>query len=215
MMRFLKLSSLCFLLVLAACSNPYRKLQLTEKSGRSAFAYKPQFSKELYRCVVDGKVLFKKFHLSGVLFFKNMPDKGTRVIFQNEMGFAFFDFEWTAKDSFSVKHIIPQLNKPAVVKTLRKDLELLLLRNLDKSTETSFTDGTNIYERFTLAKGYAYYIEDGKRLLRIENAGRKKVMAINLGADARKTTLTDSIFIKHYKANFTIALKKIPPHAEE
>jgi hypothetical protein len=144
-----------------------------------------------------------------------MPDKGTRVVFQNEMGFAFFDFEWTANDSFSVKQIIPQLNKPAVVKTLRKDLELLLLRNLDKSTETTFTDGTNIYERFTLSKGYAYYIENGKELLRIENVGKKKVMSIAVGGDARKTTLTDSIFIKHYKAHFTIDLKKIPPHAEE
>jgi len=215
MMRYLKLSSILLLLLAAACSNPYKKLQLTEKSGRTAFAYKPQFNKELYRCVVDGKVLFKKFHLSGVLFFKNMPDKGTRVVFQNEMGFAFFDFEWSANDVFAVKQIIPQLNKPAVVKTLRKDLELLLLRNLDKTTETTFTDGTYTYERFTLQKGYAYYIENGKQLLRIENAGKKKVMSINLDGNARKTTLTDSIFIKHYKAHFTIDLKKIPPHAEE
>jgi hypothetical protein len=46
-MRYLKLSSLLFLLLTAACSNPYKKLQLAEKSGRSAFAYKPMFNKPL------------------------------------------------------------------------------------------------------------------------------------------------------------------------
>lgn len=214
-LRLNKIIPLLALLLLASCSSPYRKLQQTAMNTSSALAYKPSFEKALYRCTVNGKVLFKKFHLSGVLFFKAMPEHATRVVFQNEMGFAFFDFEWDARDSFTVKQIIPQLNKPAVVKTLRKDMELLLLRHLNKATEQTFTAGNEWYHRFTLDKGFAYYVIDSQKLVRIENAGKKKVITMAVGEKSAPKAMPDAVFIKHHKAHFTIELKKIAQHADE
>lgn len=218
MMRYLRLNSFCcisVLLLLCACGNPYRSLQQSEKQYPSALTYKPVFEKKLYRCTVNGKFLFKKFHLSGVLFFKEMPEHATRAVFQNEMGFPFFDFEWNKNDSFTVKQIIPQLDKPPVIKILRKDMELLLMRHLATSTEKTFTKKDEIYHRFDLEKGYAYYIFTSEKLVRIENAGKKKVTTLTLADKTTAKAMPDSVFIKHHKAHFTIALKTIEQHADE
>ncbi|XZF15345.1 hypothetical protein ACTHGU_04345 [Chitinophagaceae bacterium MMS25-I14] len=218
MTHYLRLNSLVYLITVmlfCSCGNPYRKLQETAKPEQSVLRYKPVFDKKIYRCVVNGKFLFKKFHLSGILFFKTMPDRGTRVVFQNEMGFAFFDFEWTKQGDFTVKQIIPQMNKPPLIKVLRKDLELLLMKQLDKESEKSLTNGNEDYHRFTLSKGYVYYVTDKEKLVRIENAGkRKKVAVMSLGNKESAKALPDSVFIKHYKAHFTIDLKKID-HADQ
>ncbi len=211
MMRFLKYASILLLLAGTACSNPYR--HLTETSGMHAPYYRPVITKELYRCVVDGKVLFKKFHLSGLLFFKSFEDGSTRAVFQNEMGFSFFDFKWDKKDSFQVMSIIPQLDKPALVRTLRKDMNLMLAKNLDNATEKVFTQDGYIYQRYTLDKGYAYYISENGLLERIENAGKSKVITIDMKQLKSGRQLPEAMLFRHHKAHFTIDLKKIEQDA--
>ena len=206
MMRCLRLSSLIILLF-AACTSPYKGLQLQQRPATSAFQYKPEYTRELYRCVVDGRFVFKKFHLSGLLLFK---------VFQNEMGITFFDFEWDKNDSFKVNQVIPQLDKPAVLKTLQKDLSLLLMKGLDKSSARHYIQGEEVYHRFTLEKGYAYYIEKTARLMRIENVGnRKMVTTITLEGKEKPKAMPEQVVFKHHKANFTIQLNKIEAHADE
>ena len=214
MMRCLKYASLSLVLLVAACgSNPYRQLQASA-AHESALRYKPKVTKELYRCVVDGRVILKKFHLSGLLLFKTFENGSTRAVFQNEMGFSFFDFKWDARDSFQVVSIIPQLDKPALVKVLAKDMNLLLMKNLDPATERQFTNGQETYSRFSLEKGYAYYISQQQALQRIENAGKTKVTTITFTGKKDAATLPETILFKHHKAHFTIDLKKIVPDAE-
>lgn len=214
MRHYLRLGSLLCLLSFASCApSPYRHLQEATLVDGSAMKFKPIFEKELYRCVVDGKYLVKKFHLTGVLFFKEMPDSSTRVVFQNEMGFAFFDFEWSREGVFNVNQVIPQLDKKAVVKVLQKDIEMLLMKNLSNFTETVFWKNKELYHRFPLTSGYAYYITPdsvGAPLLRIENAGeKKKVTTISLFGKDISASMPDSVFIKHHRAHFTIQLTKI------
>src|SRR5207244_652148 len=91
-------------------------------------------------------------------FFKNFEDSSTRVVFQNEMGFAFFDFSWDKADSFSVKSILPQLDKPAVVRTLRKDIELLLMKGIDSRQQQTYAKDSFLWYRYPLVNGYAYYV---------------------------------------------------------
>jgi hypothetical protein len=166
---------------------------------------------------VNGRVIFKKFHLSGVLFFKTLENGTVRAIFQNEMGFTFFDFEWDTRDSFKVNSIIPQLDKPAVVKTLKKDMNLLLMKDLKKETEVFYTSdrGNEGYYCFNIEKGVAYYIERDKKLVRIENAGKKKVVTIDIGNKVTETAMPETAFFRHHKANFTIELKKIEQDVNE
>ena len=182
MKAFLKPGSLCLLLaLLAGCVRPFKDLRRSPEPFISALQYKPQVTRTLYRCVVDGRVVFKRFHLSGLLLFKKLDDGFTRVVFQNEMGFTFFDFQWDREDSFAVNHIIPQLDKAAVVRTLEKDLALLLMKGLDSSTEQLFHKGGETLHRFSLESGFAYYVLHDRRLVRIENAGKSKVTTIALG----------------------------------
>jgi hypothetical protein len=215
MRTFLRLSSFFFLLFLCSCAAPYKGLQQDTSIKTSALRFRPQFDKVLYRCVVDGRVVLKKFHLSGLLFFKTMEDGTTRAVFQNEMGFTFFDFEWDLRDSFKVNSIIPQLDKPALIKTLEKDMNLLLLKNLDASTEAGFTKEAETLHRFTLKKGMAWYVEEGGVLKRIENTGKSKVITIELKDKRAETGMPAAVLFKHHKANFTISLNRIESHAEE
>lgn len=212
-MRFLKYASLLTLLTLTACSrNPYQSLE-AGGSSESALRFKPVITKELYRCVVDGKFLFNKFHLSGLLLFKTFEDGSTRAVFQNEMGFSFFDFKWDAEDHFEVVSILPQLNKPALVKTLRKDMNLLLMKNLNPYSERVFHKKEEAYYRFTLNQGVVYYISRENKLQRIENAGKTKIITINIGEKESLQSMPDSANFRHHKAHFTIDLKKIVPDA--
>jgi hypothetical protein len=214
-MRCLRPASL-LLLLLAACGSPYKKLipvaniESTPTPMREILRFKPDYpavQKELYRCHVDGKFLFKKFHLSGILFFKNFEDGSSRVVFSNEMGHTFFDFGWNAVDSFQVNSIIAQLDKPAVIGALQKDLSVLLLRNVH-SVEL-FREGGADYYRSVLPKGYAYYIVQAKQLKKIEIAGKKRATTIHIFGKREEKDMPDSLSIVHHKAHFTINAKKI------
>lgn len=213
MQRFLKYGSFLLLIFLIACGEPYGKLQLSPaKQELSVLSYKPLINREVYRCLVNGKFLFKSFHLSGLLLFKGMGSGSTRAVFQNEMGFTLFDFEWDKNDSFQVHSIIPQLNKPALIKTLRKDLEVVLMKNLHAELEKCAAGKDVTIYRFPLEKGFVDYVVSEEGIRRIYIAGKKKVATINVSG--YESGMPDSIFVQHHTANFTIELFKIKDHAE-
>ncbi|OSZ78317.1 hypothetical protein CAP35_08660 [Chitinophagaceae bacterium IBVUCB1] len=193
-------------------------MQQVPANGQTAYRYKPAFQKEVYRCNVNGRFLLKKFHLSGILFFKEMKNGTVHAIFQNEMGFSFFDFEWDEQGRFKVNSIIEQLNKPAIVKTLKKDFNLLLMNELDSNSEKIYRGrrGEEMNYCFSLGGGVAYYIVNAGRLDRIENAGkRKKVITINVKGKQGNTVMPDTVLFTHHKANFTIGLHKMRDYVDE
>lgn len=210
MMRFLRLSSICILFV-CSCASPYKNLQKTPVE-ETVFRFQPEFDRVLYRCIVDGRFIFKKFHLSGVLFFKELKSGTIRAIFQNEMGMAFFDMEWKKDGTFEMKQVLPELNKEAVIKTLRKDMEMLLMIGLDKKSEILLKGDRGMEQVYRLNReeDYVYYITEREKLVRIENANnRKKVVSVNIGPKQEETSMPDTILFNHHKANFTISLTKI------
>lgn len=216
MKHFLRLSSFVVLLF-ASCATPYKGL-LEQKPTSSVYRFQPDFNKALYRCIVDGKFILKKFHLSGLLFFKELKNGTIRAIFQNEMGIAFFDFEWDNQKNFKVKQVMPQLDKEAVLKTLQKDLEMLLMIGMDKDSEILLGQdrGKQQLYRLNRAGGYVYYTTKDERLVKIENANtRKKVVTVNMKGKTLMTSMPDTILFDHHKANFTISLTKIERNVNE
>lgn len=208
---FLRSGSLLLFTLILSCSAPYKHLHKTESSS-TAYRFQPHFNKALYRCHVNGKVIFKKFHISGLLFFKQLENGTKRAVFQNEMGISFFDFEWDKNNSFKVNHMMEQMDKPAVIKTLQKDFEMLLMIGLDKDSEVFLTSdrGKEQFYRLNRDNGYVYYITEDSQLKRIENSGkRKKVVTINIGDKSTAISMPDSALFTHHKANFTISLNKI------
>jgi hypothetical protein len=219
-MRYLVFVSLLF--CLASChKNIYvDKQEVNMAQTYSASDFRPKFDKALYRCEVNGKFAIKKFHLSGILYLKILEDKSTRVIFQSEMGATLFDFGWDAKDSFQVHAIIDQMNKAALIKTLRKDFELFLVKHIQESSNGHYNFNGNpdlFYTKFNLSKGFVYYVTNRKaELVSIENADEKqKVILMDVANGTALGNLPESITIKHLKANFTIHLKKITPENVE
>lgn len=214
MKHFLGLISIA-ILFLASCAAPYHNLHEVKEVKSTAFNYKPEFAREIYHCSVDGRFLFKKFHLSGILFFKQLDNGDTRVVFQNEMGLNFFDFGWDLNDSVKVYDVLPQLHRPAVIKLLEKDLDMFLMRGLDKASEKVFKKDNETLYRFSLINGYVYYILKDGKLSKIVNTGKHStVTTINLEDKPSPHAMPGSVLFTHHKAHFTIQLKKITEHAD-
>ena len=167
--------------------------------------FKPAFTVALY----DTKVDVVGNHLSGLLLIKRMPDSTLRMVFSNEMGFKFFDFEFAPNGNFKVYSIIKQMNKKAVLKTLRKDFELVLMEHLN-AAQSIRVSNEQLYYVFPQTKGFNYYITDtsSSKLLRMERASNKKTV-VTATMDNYINGIPDSIGISHKTFNFTISLKRI------
>jgi hypothetical protein len=148
-------------------------------------------------------------HLSGLLIIKKMPDSSVRMVFSNETGFKFFDFEFAANGNFKVYSVIKQMNKKAVLKTLRHDFELILMEHLDSAVLIRTASGL-LYYIFPQKKGYSYYITDstGDKLIRMERASKRKTV-VEATMENYSNGVPDTIGITHKTFNFTIGLKKI------
>ena len=147
-----------------------------------------------------------------MLFFKQLENGTKRAIFQNEMGIAFFDFQWDENDEFSVKQIMEQLDKEAIVKTLRKDLEMLMMIGMEKKTEIMMRKDGGKQQVYRLNRdgAYVYYTVEGEELVKIENANnRKRIISVMVGDKEKKQSMPDTVHYTHHKANFTISLTKI------
>jgi len=189
-----------------ACSPAYRQMQpaISEKSVLQKF--KPIFGRALYRTNVD----VVGNHLSGLLLIKKMPDSSLRLVFANEMGFTFFDFEFAENGNFKVHSVMKQMNKKPVLKTLQKDFELVLMQKLGDTAMDIRKNNGRIYYIFQQTKGYNYYITDsiGNTLIQMERASKTKAIVEAIMKDYTDG-IPDTIGITHKTFNFTIGLKRI------
>jgi hypothetical protein len=194
--------------------NQYRHMQKVSSDQSCIQKFKPDLSHTLYKTSVD--VVGK--HISGLLIMKRLKDSGTRVVFTNEMGFTFFDFGFPSDSGFKVYLIAPQMNKESLIRTLRKDFELLLFRNMDSRKYYALKDSGLIYHAFPQTEGVNYYITDSncRQLIKMQRASVKKpVMEAVIFGNSRDIS-PDSISIRHFNiSHFSITLKQIPVPAAQ
>jgi hypothetical protein len=181
-------------------------MQKTDIEKTCLLKFKPAFTSILYSAKIDvtGK------HLSGLLLIKKMPDSSSRIVFSNEMGFTFFDFEFTSAGNFNIHSITRQMDKKAVIKTLRKDFELVLMVNLDSNSSYSFKDNSVLYTAFPQTKGTYYYCTDTgcTQLIKMQRASSHKVV-VEAIMQNYTNEMPDTIGISHKNFNFDIGLKKL------
>ncbi len=201
-MRYLLLSSCLFFFL--SCSTTHKQTQFAISDISSLQKFKPAFTVALYNTQVD----VVGNHLSGLLIIKKMPDSSTRLVFSNEIGFKFFDFEFSADGKFKVYSVIKQMNKRSVLKTLRKDFELILMDHLENVSIR--TENGLLYYVVPQTKGYNYYITDslGNKLIRLERASKTKTV-VEAFMENYINGIPDTIGISHKTFNFTIGLKRI------
>lgn len=207
---FLFVSSL---LLFASCSR-YPQLQPDSKTAQlTRETIRPKIEKSLYRCNVAGRVFLKKFQISGIVYLVQSDEQETHVLFQNEMGLSYFHFIWDQQNNFRVVSIIAQMNKPALIKTLKKDFEMILLSISSSGSESFYrkADNSSIL-RIPLTKGfvdYSYNSTDKTWMGGMLVDKRKVITEINFAAPTAWQTLPDALRIRHRTAGFTIHLKKL------
>ena len=203
-MRYLILSS--FLFILVSCSTVYSSLQQTDGNSRALERFKPAFRVALYKTAVD----VAGNHLSGLLLIKKMPDSTIRLVFSNETGFKFFDFEFSPAGDFKVYAVIKKMNKRSVLKTLRKDFQIILMQGLNYEAAEIRKENDLLYYIFPEAKGYNCYITNssGDELIRMERSSKSKPVASMIMKNYING-IPDTIGVTHHNFNFTIGLKRI------
>ncbi len=194
------------LAVLLGCSPVHKQMQSANADLQGVQKFKPAFGVALYSTTVD----VSGNHLSGLLLVKKLPDSSTRMVFSNEMGLSFFDFEFSADGNFKVYSIIKKMNRKAVIKTLRHNFELVLMNRLDHSGASVRSRDGQLYFIFPQEKGYHYFVtnESGTELLRMERASNKKVIVEAVMKNYRNG-IPDTIGISHKTFEFNIGLKRI------
>jgi hypothetical protein len=198
------LFSLCVLLV--GCKSDYKLLRHVSPDNSCIQKLSPKgINSSWFTASID--VVGK--HMSGLLFIKKMDDQSYRVVFTNEMGVEFFDFGFGASGAFKVYDVIPQLDKKAVINTLRKDFELMLGLPF-RGTPEALQQGDEIYYRYIQKKESAYFITDRDcaSLQRMElGSSRKRKVTVMLSGSEAQTP--DSVVIRHHTFGMDIRLKKL------
>lgn len=198
-MTYLRFASFIFLL--AACAP--RVASITGVSGEHCLrAAAPAFTSELYNASVD----VMGNHISGLMFFKTMPDSSHRVVFTTETGLTFFNFEWDKAGNFKAQHVIKKLDHKVIVNLLRKDIELMIV-------PASYT------AKARQQHDNMYFVSSKKEVIWFATSGCRAIEQVEVKArDVYKTRVTffpkhknvpDSVYIQHLNFNMQIDLKRI------
>ncbi len=201
-MRILLLSSLIFLL---SCSKTTTNNFQVSKGNACLQSLKPKIKSVLFNTQVD----ILNHHLSGLLLMKQLNNDTTRIVFTNEMGLKYFDFEFTSND-FKVIYCIKKLNRKILLNQLQKIFNLVLMNNNDlNGFQLAKSDSEKSYV-LDNHKEQTYYITDThcSTIFRIEILDKQtKKIIINL--DAKKNGIAENINIKYQTFKFDINLKQI------
>jgi hypothetical protein len=204
-MRYFILSS--SLLILFSCNKAYKNLHQTTGDISVLQKFKLTAPVALYNTQVEVKI---GGNLSGLILMKKMPDSSTRVVFASQMGLNFFDFGFNNDGSFKVYSVLKQMNRKPVIKTLRKDFDLILMRGLDSNKVSIRKNDSLIYYIFKQTKGYYTYITNnaGTELVGMEISSKRKPV-VKAIMENYVNGIPDTIGISHQNFKFNIGLKRI------
>jgi len=198
-----------------ACASTYRSLQPSTADASCVEKIKPRpISTTWFHAGVD--VVGK--HISGLLLIKPMDAGKKRVVFTNEAGVTFFDFEFGPNHFFQVKKVISQLNKKVVINTLRKDFELLLGIPFQGQTINAWsTDSLRYFGvENRSAKERYFFVTDTQcsKLNRLETGSLKnpKLTVTLTGVDSSQP---GTVVIRHQTFDMVITLQKMIGDAAE
>ncbi len=204
MMRYFLFSAL--LLAFSACSNYFRDMVPIASDQHCVEKLRPGTPETTTWYQASVHVVGK--HISGLMLIKTMADSSVRVVFTNQSGFKFFDFEFLPDGRFSVKHVISQLDRQPVIKTLEQDFALLLGLPFHGKTGAWRRDDER-YFGVTSRKEGVYMVTDAncRTLIRLERSSNRKRM-VSIMFDA------DGAVITHHTFRMETVLKKMNGYAE-
>lgn len=203
-MRFLLFSLVS--LSLCRCASDYRHLARSVSDDTCADRIKPVHKTALYSAGID----IVGNHISALVFIKVMPDSSYRVVFTNEAGVTFLDMGFLRDGTVKVYTAVKQLDRRAVINTLRKDFELILGLPFRSQQLVRYTDGEEVYYATAQKKEWAYFItnKDCAYLQRLERGSkRKRVVSVVVSQPGYPEPV--KIEITHHTFNMQIKLTRI------
>jgi hypothetical protein len=207
MNRFRMRCLLFSLLLFCGCASDYKTLRLIPADQLCVSKLRPAGIQTSW---FDASIDVIGKHISGLLLVKEMPDSSSRIVFTNEAGVKFFDFEFTEPGDFKVHHVIRQLDKKPVIRLLQNDFSLLLGIPFRTSSWQSWETANEIFYGVKQKSETAYFItgKDCASLQRVElgSKRKRKVSMRFFGNDQRQP---DSIQLQHHTFAMEIILKKI------
>jgi hypothetical protein len=192
-------------LFLVSCASSYKGMIASPVAGCLEKFGHGVFGTSWYTAGID---VYGR-HLSGLLLVKRMEDKSYRMVFTNEAGVTFFDFEFSDSGAFSVRRVIKQLDRKPVINTLKDDFALLLgLYFRGVRPVVRYNDG-EVFYGVNQKKRTAYFITDPEcaSLRRLE-LGSKRKSLVSIDLDGNRF-MPDKIVIRHHSFDMVINLKKI------
>jgi hypothetical protein len=202
MKRILFLSSLLFLASCARKSLPETSSTLVKNDCLSTL--KPDFQSVLY----STQVYITSHYLSGLVVMKKMGGDTTRIVFTNEMGLTYFDFELTDQD-FNVKYCINKLNKKIVLNELRDIFQLILMtdKRLDSFKELKL-DSLNQYCIDNSNEQICYYTDLNCTNISMIETAKKQNKKVLISLEGLNKGLAKKIDIKYLNFKFNIILNQ-------
>lgn len=140
----------------------------------------PPLGNHFEKALFKGSLDISKHHLTGLLFFKQTSDTSFRIIFTNEMGMKYFDFEFV-RDRFVVQYCFPSLSKKALLKIFEADFRLLL------PDSTSVQNKVICKNESPANSEYKVKTRSGKYFFTIGGASRRILQIFSSGQLIRKT----------------------------
>ncbi|MEO7176787.1 MAG: hypothetical protein ABIV51_12765 [Saprospiraceae bacterium] len=191
---------------LAGCSSAYKDLAASAKPAVASIYSNPLPDTSIwYRASVD----IVGNHLSGLLLIKSRNDSA-RIVFTNESGFKFFDFEFGPTNYFKKHSVLPQMDKKAVIRTLQNDFLLVIGYPFRSPNLQYFQDGRFQYiaSQYDNKLAYLVYPLDSKTIDHLELASKRKKL-VTLTFEGKSLQAAESIKIEHHTFNMQIQLSKL------
>jgi hypothetical protein len=205
-MKSLLLSSFLTIILFSCTPGHYSRLESISVPA-SKKGLKPVFGDHFNSFLFKTNISIYGKDFSGLLVTKQMQPADYRVIFTTELGMKLFDFEFT-DTAFTLHYCVPQFNRPALLKTIQQDIEILFMNHLDSAKVQYLTDKQKAYTigKITSGKFSNYYFLDSKeQLVKIEHA-KGRVKKTTFALDNYVEDIPGHILIQHHNIKLKIEL---------
>lgn len=166
------------------------------------------FDSSFNKILFNTKIYFYKKYFTGLLFIKQTSENNFRLVFISEIGKKIFDFTLN-NNTFKVEYILPAIDKPILIKTLKKDFSLMLFNDFNKSKKIKINSKDSIITlKFKTEYGKTFALYKNKKLISI-NSSNKIRKIIDIKYLDYKNKLPQEINIDHKNIKLIINLKTI------
>jgi hypothetical protein len=204
-MKNLLLSSFLAIFITACSLGHYKRLLPTTIETTPL---KPIFGDHFNSFLFKTNITVYGKNFSGLLITKQLKPADYRVIFTTELGMKLFDFEFT-DSAFILQYCVPQFNRPALLKTIQQDIEILLMNKLKTQSLQQFMDKQNKYIVYRQMEGkfsnYYFTDKNNHQLVKIEHA-KRQLKKTTFALDNYSEDIPGMIQIQHHNLKLKIEL---------